>query len=244
MNNELRWGRFSSSNIGDLMKVSKDKTSFGAPALSLIEEKRMERKLKRVIGTQNDARPFDWGRSAESIAFEKLGTQYVMCSDETIVNKDLPYHCGTPDLIKHTADGIVVADIKCPFTLKSFCTFVDAYEEGGIEEVRKRHPDGDKYYYQLVSNAILTECTKAELVIFMPYLSELSEVKINAELFPFQWLVFAHESSLPYLLEDGHYKNINVMPFDIPQSDIDLLTANVIKANELCGYTDFLNPKS
>ena len=34
------------------------------------------------------------------------------------------------------------------------------------------------------------------------------------------------------------------MAFDIPQSDIDALTANVIKANELCGYTDFLNTKS
>lgn len=235
LNNNLRWGRFTSSNIGDLMSVAKDKVSFGKPALTLIEEKAMERRLKRTLSVENTSRLLDWGKSAESIAFDKLGTQYTMCSDETIIHKDYPYWAGTPDLIRHTSEGQIVCDIKCPFTLKSFCTFIDSFERGGIDEVRKQHQDGEKYYWQLVSNAVLTGCNKAELVVYMPYESELQEIKRNAELYPFQWLVFAHEAELPYIIDGGYYKNINILAFDIPQCDIDLLTSNVIRANEMCG---------
>lgn len=240
MDNRLRYGRFNSSTNGDLMKLAKDKSSFGAPALSLIEEKAMERRLGRSIEAENSARPLEWGKCVEPIAFEKLGTQYRMCSNETIVHKDYPFWSGTPDMVKHTTEGLVVADIKCPITLKSFCTFIDAYAKNGIQGVRDNHKDGEKYYWQLVSNAVLTGCNKAELVIYMPYYDELDEVKRTAEIFPYQWIVFAHEMELPYLIKGNHYTNINVLPFDIPQDDIDALTTNIIKANELC--TDFSFP--
>ena len=255
MNNELRYGRFTSSKIVALMsegtrpmtdeemaaykhKEPKGKKKnivggFGAPALKYIKQKGMERRLGRRIDVENNARPLQWGKCVESIAFEKLGTAYRMCSNDTIVHPQYDYWSGTPDMIKYTPDGNVVCDIKCPITLESFCDFIDSYEENGIQGVRNNHADGETYYWQLVSNAILTGCRRAELVIYMPYESELQEVKDNAELFSYQWIVFAHELELPYLIEGGHYKNINVLAFDIPQEDMDLLTANVVKANEM-----------
>ena len=120
MDNKFRYGRFNSYTNGDLMKLAKDKVSFGAPALTLIEEKAMERRLGRSIDAENSARPLEWGKCVEPIAFDKLGTAYRMCSNETIVHEEFPFWSGTPDMIKYSADGNAVCDIKCPITLKSF----------------------------------------------------------------------------------------------------------------------------
>jgi len=235
MDNRLRWGRFTSSNNGDLMTRAKDKVSFGAPALSLISDKAMERKLGRSLDVENNARPLQWGKCVESVPFELLGTEYKMCSSETIVNPLYPFWSGTPDMIKYVNDEKVVCDIKCPITLKSFCTLVDAYERGGIQEVRKAHKEGDTYYWQLVSNAILTGCSKAELIVYMPYESELHLIKDEASKHGFQWITFSMDCELPFLIDGGFYKNINLLSFDIPQDDIDALTSSVIEANRLCG---------
>jgi hypothetical protein len=224
---------------------------FGMPALKYIKQKGMERRLGRRIDVENNARPLQWGKCVESIPFEKLGTAYKMCSADTIIHPEYDFWAGTPDMIKYENGLRVVCDIKCPLTLESFCDFVDCItlvevdgvwvmdETATITKVREFHADGETYYWQLVSNAILTGCNRAELVVYMPYESELQEVKNSAEFFGYQWIVFGHECELPYLIDGGHYKNINVIPFDIPQSDIDLLTANVIKANSMLEPTKF-----
>ena len=244
MLHELRYGRFTSSKIGCLMSLSKDKKDFGATAKKYIKQKKYERKLGRRIDTENTARPLQYGKCVEGIAFQKLGTAYRICSDETIPHPLYDFWSGSPDLIKYVGDEKVICDIKCPMTLESFCDFVEYFSANGIQGIRDNHPDGETYYWQIVSNCILCGSTKGELIIYAPYQEELQSIKDEASAWGYAWLTFASDLELPYLTKDGSYKDINVMAFDIPQSDIDALTANVIKANELCGYTDFLNTKS
>ena len=57
LGNIARNGNFSSSKNYNLLKVGKDKVSFGAPALTYIKQKKHERKMKRSISTEVDTRP-------------------------------------------------------------------------------------------------------------------------------------------------------------------------------------------
>jgi hypothetical protein len=237
MDNIKRYGRFTSSKNGDLMTNSKDK-GFGKPALSYIKTKGMERRLGRTIDTRNSARPLEWGVCCEDVAFQMIGTEYIIMSEKTIVHKQYPFWSGSPDLVKKSSNEILVGDIKCPQTLKSFCTFVDAYKRGGFDAVRDEHDDGEAYYWQLVSNAILLEAeygysiNKAELVVYMPYIKDLKHVRECAEKMGFQWIVFAHDSELPYLIEGGYYQDVNVLAFEIPQADKDALTERILLAED------------
>lgn len=240
MNHNLRYGRFTSSKVAALMTLSRDKKDFGAPAKKYIKQKMYERKLGKRIDAENTARPLQYGRCAEPVAFQQLGTEYRLCSDETIIHPDYPFMAGSPDLEKYVGDEKILGEIKCPMTLESFCDFIDNYKAGGIQAVRDNHPDGEQYYWQMVQNAILIGAKRAELIIYCPYENELQLIKDEASTWGYSWLCFAADVELPFLLPDGHYKNINVLPFDIPQEDIDALTANVIKANELCGNDEVL----
>ncbi len=172
-----------------------------------------------------------WGKVCESIAFSRLGFDYTLCSTETITHPDHPYWCGTPDVISSDAVG----DIKCPFTLISFCKMVDCLASvDPIRALRDTHTDGEKYYWQLVSNAILTNKKYAELIIFCPFLIDLAEVRLGAMDYDFaKWIEYASDDELPYLFESGQYKSMNTIRFEVPQSDKDLLTDWVERAGKL-----------
>jgi hypothetical protein len=234
--NKYRIGRFTSSGISALMKLAKDGKSFGKPALTYIEEKNMERKLGRSLTSESNARPTTWGQLVEKRAFELLGTEYRLCSSETIEHPTLPeYWAGSPDLIKFD-EGQTVVDIKCPYTLKSFCQFADCKT---IEDIRDKHPDGEDYYWQLISNAILTNSKYAELIIYCPYKSELEEIRDlaanvdGASQNRFAWVGFAEDKELPYLLDGGYYENLNIIRFEVSEDDKNLLTAIVENASKL-----------
>lgn len=234
--NKYRIGRFTSSGISALMKLAKDGKSFGKPALTYIEEKNMERKLGRSLTSESNARPTTWGQLVEKRAFELLGTEYRLCSSETIEHPTLPeYWAGSPDLIKFD-EGQTVVDIKCPYTLKSFCQFADCKT---IEDIRDKHPDGEDYYWQLISNAILTNSKYAELIIYCPYKSELEEIRDlaanvdGASQNRFAWVGFAEDKELPYLLDGGYYENLNIIRFEVSEGDKNLLTAIVENASKL-----------
>jgi hypothetical protein len=121
----------------------------------------------------------------------------------------------------------VVGDIKCPFSLKSYCTAVDSF--GDVEAFKKSKPD---WYWQLVSNAILCDKARAEIIVYVPYLSELAEIREDCEMFDGNQnkvarFAFAEDDDLPYLIEGGHYKNVEIFEFEVPQEDKDLLTNRV-----------------
>ena len=242
INNLPRVGNFTSSEIVALTKKDK-KGGFGAPALTYIEETNFERRLGRSLTTEVDAKPLTWGKLLEIMAFDELGLEYVLSSTETDVHPEITYWAGSKDGLKMD-DGRTVIDIKSPFTLKSFCQLVQPLYDGltgmaAMDWVRENHKDGDKYYWQLVSNAILNNAKHAELIPFMPYKSQLEDLRMRASNVPAEvlskhyFIAMANDDDLPYLPDGGYYKNINKIRFEVPQADKDLLTSLVVKAGEL-----------
>ncbi len=232
INNIQRIGNLTSSEIVAIMANGKQKGTLGAPAIEYINERNLERKLGRSLNTESDARPLVWGKAIESRVFELLGLEYQLVSKETIVNSEIPYHSGSPDSTKKQT----VADIKSPMTLKSFCKLVDPLYEGfkGIDamnKIRDTHKDGDKFYWQLVSNAILTGSKYAELIVYVPYLSELMAIRDHAR--HVYWIANATDEELPYLLDGGYYKNLNVIRFEVPECDKESLIERIKKCGEL-----------
>lgn len=252
--NVSRVGNFTSSEIVALTTTSKDGKSFGVPALTYIEECNMERRLGRSLTDESFAKPLVWGKLLEKRAFKLLGLEYQLTSDVTIIHPDFDYWSGSPDGFKH-GKVKTVNDIKCPMTLKSFCQLVDPLYHGllGIEAmnairkgftdekglVHAKHKDGEKFYWQLVSNSCLSESSLAELIVYVPYKSELEEIKWMAQnvepehLSKHYWIAMGNDDELPHLIDGGFYQNINKITFEVPEEDKILLTENVIKAGKM-----------
>ena len=238
IDNQIRFGRFTSSQIGNLMTKDRSGKGFGAPALTYIKSRAMERRLHRRISNDMSSRETSWGHLCELYLFDQLGLDYNLVSQETIVHPTIPTWAGSPDGKRFIAEPTVF-DAKCPFTLLSFCTFVDSWNEGGIDAIRAEHKSGDMYYWQLVSNAILTDSTHAELIVFAPYKDELDKIRVLAMEAPpevagrYKWLDYVTDRELPYLVREGEYKNINTFRFPIPQADKDALTDAVLRAEKM-----------
>lgn len=246
-NKELRYGNFTSSEIAALMKEGKNKGSFGVPAYTYIQETNMERKLGRMLGEEFTSRETSWGDLMELRVFSLLEKEYSVSSKKTIQHPTIDCWTGTPDSIK-SGEKNTICDIKGPYTLKSFCLLIDLFEKGGISAVRETHRQGDKYYYQLVSNACLTGCSKAELIVYMPYQSELQAIRELAtsydgpDQYRFKWIAFAADDELPYLIDGGEYKNLNKLSFEIPFMDKQALHERVVEASRMLIPRKSVNP--
>lgn len=233
-----RIGNFTSSEIYNLTTVDRSGKNFGKPALTYIEEKNIERRLGRRLDNEVSARATSWGKLLEHRVHDLLGIEYRLCSSETIQHPEIDYWCGSPDF-ERFASVKYVCDAKCPQTLKSFCTLIDAWGTDGITGIRTFHRDGEKYYWQIVSNAILTGSDHGELIVYCPYKDELDAIRDMAANYDgpdqhqFKWIAFAQDDELPYLLRGGYYKNLNTLQFLVLQSDKDFLTECVLKAGEL-----------
>jgi hypothetical protein len=105
--------------------------------------------------------------------------------------------------------------------------------------IRENHQMGEKYYWQLVSNAIITGSKFAELIVYVPYLSELEKIRKFAteadidNTYRYYWVSNAIDEELPYVADNGFYKNVNVIRFEVPEEDKKLLTARVISCSGL-----------
>lgn len=234
VNNAARVGNFTSSKIGVLMSTGKQEHGFGVPAITYIKERNFERKLGRAISAESNARPLSWGKLLEKRVFDLLGLEYILCSHETISHQIISFWSGSPDARKEPK---TVCDVKCPETLKSFCILSECQT---IEDVRKNHDKGDEYYWQLVSNAVLTNSDKAELIVYMPYKKELQEVRDLCfqvvdpqDAYKYYWIANSNDEELPYLPDECYYKNMHVIRFDVPQADKDLLEERVLLAGQL-----------
>jgi hypothetical protein len=234
IHNTHRIGNFTSSNIYKLLARDRSGKGFGKPALSYIEECNIERITGRSITTESDARPLQWGKMCESFVFQELPTSYTLCSDETIVHPTLSYWAGSPDGV--TEDSVM--DIKCPLTIKSWFSLtqgeniygmVDGFTVQGREFSGNTY--GDKYYWQLVSNAILTGKKFAELIVFMPYQEQLEAIRSEADFQGINWIKYSTDDELPYV--GKQHKNITTIRFEVPQKDIDTLTEAVTEAGKM-----------
>jgi hypothetical protein len=241
--NELRIGNFTSSEIVALTTSDRSGKQPGKPYFTYIDETNFERKLGRSITDEINARPLTWGKLLESRVFDNLGLEYVLTSNDTVQHPTIKYWAGSKDGIKYDA-GKTVIDIKCPMTLKSFCQLVDPLYKGleglnAMTYVRNNHKDGEKYYWQLVSNSIIDQTQFAELIVYMPYKSELEEIQQmarsvdGAEMSKHYFIAMANDGDLPFIHDEGYYKNINVIRFEVPQEDKDFLTERVDQAGKL-----------
>jgi hypothetical protein len=262
---KLRNGNFTSSEIVALLAMGKrpmteeelaarpkkgkgssvtqvpDLESLGDKALTYIEERNMERGLGRPLDNEANSRPTLWGKLVERRVFDILPTDYQLVSQETIVHPEFDFWAGSPDANKFD-HGRTVVDIKCPMTLKSFCKLVAPLYRGlsgmeAMEYVRLNHDDGEKYYFQLVSNAILTESRFAELIVYAPFEDELTHIRQlvmyleDEDQRKYGWLVNADDNELPFIRKGGKYNNLNVIRFEVPDEDKRLLESRV----KLCG---------
>lgn len=212
------------------MSVSTDKKSFGKPALTYIQEKRYERKLKRSISTDADTRPTLWGKFLETRIHELLGMEYEHVNDISLIHPKYPFLVGSPDFIK--ASKKTVSDSKCPQP-KAFCELIENCTAGMLV-FKKEHPD---YYWQLVSNALITKSENIELIVYMPYESELEEIRKDAENFDsfdqykYRFISESSKHQLAYLPDDSDYKNLNIFTWPLDMTDALMLEQKVIEAS-------------
>ena len=72
LQNTQRHGNFTSSSIYKLLSKDKSGKGFGTPALGYIEEKKIERRLRRSITTDSYSRDMAWGLFLEQRVFSLL----------------------------------------------------------------------------------------------------------------------------------------------------------------------------
>lgn len=240
--NKHRIGNFTSSEIAVLVKEGRSKGSMSAAAATYIEETDYERLLDRSISDESNAKPLTWGKLLEARVFDILGLEYALLSDITTLHPGIDFWAGSPDGKKDSDSTIV--DVKCPMTLASFCRLAQPLYDGlngmsAMNAIRDNHKDGEKFYWQLVSNACIHNTANAELIVYMPYLSELPTVRMMANNVPLDqqskhyWIAFGNDDELPHLLDGGYYKNLNTIRFEVPEEDKRYLTQKVQDAGKL-----------
>lgn len=242
MMSPIRNGNFNSSEIFRLMKPGKSEGSYSVDAKTFVSECNWERKAKRSIEVQSNAKPLTWGKCCEPIAFNRIGLSYILMSDQTIQHPDIPWWVGSPDA--HTKT--ICADLKCPQQLESFRKMSEPYydpktglllyEAFTIEALRKNHKDGDKFYWQIVSNSALLNVvkglsiTKGQIIIYVPYEDEIQEIKDSCDGNPdYYWIWASEKESFPYLIREGEFKSINIIEFDILPSEVHRLEQRILE---------------
>jgi hypothetical protein len=230
MNTPTRSGQFSSSSIYKLVKEGRGKADpFSAAGLTYIHEKRRERKLGRCLQQEKNPRSASWGRFLQKIVFNdpRIGTAYRgNASERRTVHPTLPWS-GAEDFLH---DG-AVGDFKC-FELDNFTWTHDAASVSWAK-LKKDCPD---IVWQLVSGAVLHNLNKCELILYVPYLTDLELIIQEARELDdkrYNWMTFAEENELPYLLPDTHYPDLSKFVFEIPEVDKAYLIGRVEKATEL-----------
>jgi hypothetical protein len=242
LKNYARVGNFTSSKIVKLTTNGRAKDSFGAPFFDYIAERNMERRLNRSLSTEKSTPAFSWGKIGEKRVFDLLSIDHRLCSNDTLEHRTIRDWVGSPDFTKEELIEAVlrkiVGDVKCPLTMKSFCLLVEPIYAGidgmdAINWVREHHDQGDDYFWQLVSNAIITGSDIGQLKIYCPYLSELPAIRLLAgeEVekgdWNYNWIHKADDDGLPYLVDGGFYENLNTLEFPVTQRDKDFLTQRV-----------------
>ena len=226
--------KYKKENPKSKAKLTEDQNELPKTALTFIKEKNRERRAKRSINTESGGRAQWWGKVCELRAFTFLPNDYSISSDTTEFHPTIPNWCGTKDGEKH-GEQKTIYDIKCPWTLSSFFDFA---ESKTIDEVRANHSDGEKYYWQIVSNACIAGATHGELIVYCPFQDELDEIRELASNYDgdankVAWINFASDEDLPYLIREGKYKNIYIFNFEIPAEDKHFLETRVIQASKL-----------
>jgi len=232
--NVERVGNFTSSQIYKLMSSGNQEFGFGKPAITYIQEKKIERRLKRSISVEKHSRSMSWGKFLEGRVFNLIGLEYDIQSKSTDEHPTIKGWTGSKDLI---IDGQVVGDIKC-FEPKNFALYTDMILAKDVNRFKKEFP---AEYWQLISNALINQVKKVEAISYMPFASELVTIREMADEYEdengndwkVRWIADAPNAELPYLPDGGYYNNLNKFRFDVSLEDEALLTDRVMKAIQI-----------
>lgn len=233
--NTARVGNFTSSEIYKLMSKDRTGEGFGAPAMAYIKEKALERRLGRSLDVEMNTRALAWGKFLEERVNNLLGLEYKLQSGVTLIHKGYPCWAGSPDFI---VEGVKVAEAKCYYPAK-FAAYTDALLTKDINHIKKEFP---AEYWQVVSNAAILDYWQGEAITYMPYESELQEIRDMAYEYqgerPWEYRFIYEDPKeyLPYLPDGGYYKNLNIFTFEIPEEDVAILSEKVRQANKLADW--------
>ena len=238
MEQEKRNGYFTSSQMSRLCASLKN----GKPSQAFytyIEEVKGEIAMGRSSDVQVNTKPLKYGSLMEIILFQKeeIERDYRMAHKLTIKHSHIEHYSGTPDFI---LPGIKVAEVKC-FYPKHFASISLDLLKKDIEIIKENHKE---VYWQVVSNSILCDVDKAEIIVFMPYKDELEQIILDIQetnllegnnLDPSDYYFMTHDpiETLPYLPRESKLNNINRFEFIVPQEDKELLISRVKEAVEL-----------
>lgn len=222
----------------------------GKAAVTYINQCNMERRLGRSLDGELDARPVTWGKFVEPLLFSMLGEDYTYNSNDTLTHPLYPFWRGTPDGFRKTTKK-TLAEAKCPYTLESFCKLVQPLYDGleGLDAInalrngytakngliQPPHADFERYYWQQVSNSCIEDCEASDFIIYCPYESELEviqRVAVESGNPNAYFIANASKNTLPYIKDDGYYRNINIISFDVPVEDKEFLTETVKNAEK------------
>ena len=247
--NKERIGRFTSSNIYKLIPygsvpMTKDELiehkklfpksrkknkdgGFSEKGLTYIREKKLERRMGATLDTNAYSQSAAWGIACETVIFSHLGLDYKMQSQDTFLHtneKLSKYWSGSVDL---TVPNEKVAEIKC-YQRKNFGFYADCLMQKDVDLLRKDFP---KEYWQIVSNAIIHNVDVGEAILFMPFESEMDDLRGMIEETWQTRFIFEKENwELPCLPDDGYYNNIYIFTFEIPKQDKEFLTQRIKEA--------------
>lgn len=218
-----RLGQFTSSRIGDLMTNGRAAGSVGKPFDTYVQEKKWELMAGRSLQSEvKNAPPLNWGNLCESIAHSRLGLEYQLVSKTRYKHEFLPWS-GMPDGL---VNDKIVTDIKCPWTLGSF---MKQREITNVDQMKKISPG---YYWQLISNAILTKIYTCELILFMPKRSSLDEIRTESANHDNYYFHTKGDFELPWTADESNIPEITKISFEAPLEDCEALTERVEMATK------------
>lgn len=227
-----RIGTFSSSSIWKLMSKGKKAGAVGKPFNDYVQDKIYEVRTGVEMQKESNARPLAWGNLIEEVAFSNLKGATNANELPRYTHPTLPW-TGRPDHLYPDTVG----DIKSPWTPKSFCILADILMSENIgEKLKIKKPE---YYWQLVSNSILTGLPNCELAIYIPYkfqlpfIRELASQQDEEIQNKFAFIHWASDEELPHIIKGKYYKQMYIGRFTPPEEDKKALIARVEMASEM-----------
>jgi hypothetical protein len=151
-----------------------------------------------------------------------------VAGEARLFHPEIPHYSGVPDFLKNFD---TVADCKCPFNPEKFCDKMEALKDYGT--FKEEFPED---FWQLISNVVLLRANDIDIkfieaINYMPYLSELIDIRAAAEDDrSMRWLEYTTDNGLPWLPDGGHYKNINVHTFGVMERDVEEWTDIIRKS--------------
>lgn len=227
-----RVGAFTSSDIYRLMGSHKVTGKILKPFETYVQEKIREAKLGRSINVGGYSQAGSWGNLMEQYVFDEyLGNEYALTSKETKVHPDISTWAGSKDVIVH---GVKVGDIKCYYP-NNFSQYADVLIEKDVDLLREEYP---KEYWQLVSNCAIEDIDTAEVILWIPYQSELEDIRNYAadyngnDQWKYRWIYESEDYNLPYIHDASVYSNLYKFDFKVPKEDFELIHERVYMASK------------